>query len=73
MAEKLVPLRGFEPLTPSLRTWGIHGKLRLFWQRPYLFRQYVPFSFAFRHALVYICTSARCETPISAPGLTTNA
>lgn len=57
MAEKLVPLTGFEPVTPSLRTWGIHGKLRHSQQRPYLFPQYVPFSFAFWYTGMYSGTS----------------
>ena len=55
----LVPLRGFEPLTPSLRTRGTIGKLRFLWRFLYLFAQYVLILFAFRRLFWYICTSGR--------------
>lgn len=63
MAEKLVPLTGFEPVTPSLRTRGFHGNLRVFRQNCVRFGPPVPFLFPLRSVILYICTSGSTSAP----------
>lgn len=55
-AEKLVPLNGLEPLTPSLRRAGTHAKLRFLRRITQAFSQYRPVLFAFRFGLRYTGT-----------------
>ena len=58
MAEMLVPLTGLEPVTPSLRIKGIHGKPPFLAATAQGFPQFRPVSFAFRPAAVYTGTQA---------------